>query len=174
MSGKITRILVTATVLSAAGIGMWAAHEGFTGEAIQPVKNDRWTYGYGSTTRPNGKPVEAGDTITPPQALRLTLDYLDRAQETLRACLGDEVALTQYEWDALIDLAGNVGANAVCNSSIVPKLQAGEYEAACKTIPTFNKVQGHNCCLPENKRFCGGICKRRQETERLCLEGIYP
>jgi lysozyme len=168
-----SRVAVAALVLSSAGIGMWAAHESFTSDAIQPVKGDKWTYGYGSTTRPDGKPVQPGDSITPPQALRLIINDLSGKQETLRACF-DHAVLHQHEWDAYVDLAGNVGGQAVCKSTIPAKLKLGEYEAACRTIPTFNKVQGRNCCLPENKRFCGGVCTRRKATEKLCLEGIYP
>jgi lysozyme len=167
------RVAVALLTLSGAGLGMWAAHESFTGQAIQPVQHDAWTYGYGSTVRPDGKPVQKGDVITPPAALRLIIGDLSGKQETLRTCFG-HVALHQWEWDAYVDLAGNVGGRAVCQSSIPEKLKAGEYEAACRAISSFNKVQGRNCCLPENKRFCGGVCTRRQETEKLCLEGIYP
>lgn len=153
---------------------MWVAHEGYTDKAVQPVRNDAWTYGFGSTTRPDGKPVQPGDAITPPEALRLALRDLEGKQETLKRCFGEAAMLHQWEWDAYVDLAGNVGANAVCKSSIPAKLRAGEYEAACRTISSFSKVQGRNCCLAENKKFCGGVCARRLKVEKLCREGTYP
>ncbi|MDR1228586.1 MAG: hypothetical protein LBK55_06145 [Azoarcus sp.] len=168
------RILVSALMVSGAAIGMWAAHEGFTEKAVQPVKGDAWTYGHGSTVRPDGQPVRPGDTIAPAAALRLAIADLNGKQATLRKCFGEATALYQHEWDAYVDLAGNVGANAVCKSSIVAKLRTGDFDAACRTIPAFNKVQGKNCCLPKNKRFCGGVCVRRKGVEKLCLEGVYP
>jgi lysozyme len=173
MNDKL-RAGIAALVFSAAGLGMWAAHESYTDKAIQPVKNDAWTYGYGSTTRPDGKPVEKGDVITPPAALRLILADLEKKQETLRACFGESVMLHQWEWDAFVDLAGNVGARKVCESSIPGKLQAGNHAAACKTILDFKKVQKRDCSLPENKLFCGGVWTRRQETYHLCITGEYP
>jgi lysozyme len=171
---KAIRIGIASAVFTAAGLGMWAAHESYTSEAIQPVKNDRWTYGYGSTTRPDGSPVEEGDVITPPAALRLIIADLAKKQETLRACFGESVRLYPWEWDSYVDLAGSVGGNAVCKSTIPGKLQAEDFEAACKTILDFKKVQKRDCSLPENKKFCGGVWTRRQETYRLCMTGEYP
>jgi lysozyme len=171
---KPARLLVASITLSAAGLGMWAAHESYTSQAIQPVKNDAWTYGYGSAIRPDGKAVAPGDVITPPAALRLIIDDLNGKQAALRRCFGADAALHQWEWDAFVDLAGNVGAQAVCKSSIPGKIERGEYEAACKTLLDFKRVQGRDCSLPANKRFCGGVWTRRQENYRLCLEGVYP
>ncbi|MDR3352147.1 MAG: hypothetical protein LBO00_03885, partial [Zoogloeaceae bacterium] len=67
------RVAIATLGFTAAGLGMFAAHESYTEKAIQPVKNDPWTYGYGNITRPDGKPVQQGDSITPPAALRLII-----------------------------------------------------------------------------------------------------
>jgi lysozyme len=112
-----------------------------------------------------------GDKITPPAALALVARDIAVKEGALKACFG-EVALTQGEYDAYVSLAYNVGAGAVCRSSIVGKLQRGDYAAACRTILDFRNVQGRNCCLPENRSFCGGICTRRQKEYQTCMGGV--
>ena len=90
----------------------------------------------------------------------------------LRRCISAD--LYQHEYDAFVDLAYNVGPAAVCRSSIPVKLAAGNYEAACRTILDFKKVQARDCSLPENLRFCGGVWVRRQQMAHLCLTGERP
>jgi lysozyme len=166
------RLSATVLTLSAAGLiyGV-VAYEGYTDKAIQPVPGDVPTYGFGSTVQTDGKPVRMGDTIAPPAALTLMARDVAMKEGALKVCFGN-VLLTQGEYDAYVSLAYNVGAAAVCRSSIVGKLKAGQYAAACKTILDFRNVQGRNCCLPENARFCGGICTRRQKEYRTCVSGI--
>lgn len=165
---KNLRLWMAALALSAAGLVGIVSNEGFTDHAVQPVKNDKWTYGHGSTTRPDGKPVQPGDKITPPQALKLAARDIAVKEAALRACFGD-AQLTQGEYDAYVDLAFHVGAGAVCASSIPKKVRRGEYAAACRTILDFKKVQDRDCCLPQNKEFCGGVCARRLRNFRQCM-----
>lgn len=165
---KSIRIWIAALALSATGLVGIVGHEGYTDKAVQPVKNDKWTYGHGSTTRPDGKPVQPGDKITPPQALQLAVRDIAIKEKALRACFGD-VKLTQGEYDAYVDLAYNVGAGAVCRSSIPQKVKRGEYAAACRTILDFKKVQGRDCSLPQNKKFCGGVWTRRLDKYKQCM-----
>lgn len=172
MSEIIKRGIAVGMALSAAGLIAIAGFEGYTNNAVQPVKDDKWTYGYGSTTKLDGTPVKKGDKITPPQALKLIGRDIAIKEKTLKKCFGPTVRLTQGEYDAYDSLAYHVGAYAVCDSSIVPKLKAGYYDLACKAIPSFNKVQNRNCCLPENKKFCGGVCDRRQIEYGMCM-GVH-
>ncbi|UCV26788.1 glycoside hydrolase family protein [Ferribacterium limneticum] len=165
------RILVGALSLSAAGFAGIALQEGYTEQAIVPVPGDPHTFGIGSTTGPDGKPVKAGDKIKPTQAIRLAVRDIEDKEVRLRACFGD-VALYQHEYDAFVDLSYNVGVGAVCNSSIPKKLKAEQHELACNTILDFKSVQHRNCCLPANRRFCGGVCDRRKEMAALCLTGV--
>lgn len=164
------RLPVIALVLSAAGFAGIAINEGYTDKAVTPVPGDPPTYGLGSTRREDGSPVQAGDKITPPAAIRLAVRDIGQKEEVLRRCFG-AAQLTQYEWDAYVDLAYNVGPAAICRSSIIGKTQRGDYTAACQTILDFKKVQGRDCSLPVNAKFCGGIWVRRQEMTRLCLTG---
>ncbi|WP_149425242.1 glycoside hydrolase family protein [Oryzomicrobium terrae] len=166
-------MLILGLSLSAAGLVATVSNEGYTDTAVIPVKGDVPTNGFGSTRREDGSPVQLGDRTTPPRAIRRAMRDMREFEGSLKKCMGD-VELFQHEYDAYVDLAYNVGGAAVCKSSIPRKLQAEQYEAACRTILDFRKAQGRDCSLPENRRICGGIWTRRQEMAHLCLTGEYP
>lgn len=169
-----TRIAIGALALSALGFVGIVAQEGYTTTAIRPVPNDPPTNGFGSTTGDAGEPLKLGDKTDPVRAARRAIRDLSIKEKALKQCLGEDVALHQYEYDAYADLTYNVGPGRVCKSSIIPKLRAGRYADACNTILDFKKVQGRDCSTPEWKSFCGGAWTRRQEMARLCLTGEYP
>lgn len=159
--------------LSAIGFAGIALQEGYSDKAIIPVPGDVPTYGLGSTVRADGQAVRLNDQITPPQAIALAVRDVSAKESALQRCFG-EATLYQHEYDAFIDLAYNVGPAAVCRSSIPGKVQRGEYAAACRTILDFKKVQGRDCSLADNKRFCGGVWVRRQQMTALCMTGQRP
>jgi lysozyme len=167
------RQIIAVLALSAAGFAGIALQEGYTDKAVRPVPGDVPTYGLGSTTRADGQPVKMGDTINPPQAIALAVRDISIKETALKRCFGD-AKLTQYEYDAIVDLAYNVGDGAVCRSSIPGKVKSERYEAACLTILDFYKVQGRDCRAPENRKFCGGVWTRRQAMAHLCLTGERP
>lgn len=168
------RIAVSALALSAAGFAAIVAHESYTSAAIQPVPGDRWTYGFGSTVRADGRPVQPGDRIAPPAAVRLAIKHIAGDEVVMRRCFGELTELHPYEWDAYVDTSYTVGPDAICRSSIVRKVQQGRYDEACRTILDFKKVQGRDCSLPKNGSFCGGIWTRRQQMTQQCLTGVRP
>ena len=92
-------------------------------------------------------------------------------ESQLKRCITAD--LYQHEYDAYVDLAYNVGAAAVCRSSIPAKLAAGDYEAACRTILDFKKVQGRDCSAPQNRPFCGGVWTRRQAMARARMIRLH-
>jgi len=172
---KSPRIAIAALALSALGFSGIALHEGYTSTAIRPVPGDVPTVGLGSTTKADGSPVQMGDTITPPAAIALAVRDIAVKEAVLKDCIN--ALLYQYEYDAYVSLAYNVGPGAVCNLSIPRKLAAGDYFAACRTILDFKKVQGRDCSAPENARFCGGVWTRRQLEFKQCMgvgEGVKP
>lgn len=169
-----TRIAVGALALSALGFVGIVSQEGYTTTAIRPVPNDPPTNGFGSTTGDDGQPLTLGEKTDPVRAARRAVRDLNLKEKAFKQCLGEAVPLYQHEYDAYADLTYNVGPGNVCKSSIIPKLRAGQYEAACSTILDFRKVQGRDCSTPEWKTFCGGVWTRRQEVAKLCLTGDYP
>lgn len=158
----IQRTLLAALSLSAAGLVGIALQEGYSDKAVIPVKGDVPTIGFGTTEN-----VKPGDTITPPKALARALVDVQAYEGALKSCV--TVPLHQYEYDAYVSLAYNIGAANFCGSSLVKKLNAGDYHGACREITRWTYFQGKNCAAPENARLCGGLAKRREEEFRKCM-----
>ena len=163
---KHPRIIVTALALSAAGLVALTQDEGYTDQAVRPLPTDRPTIGFGSTWRPDGSAVQMGDTIRPPQALALTLREVRQGETALHRCV--TAPLTQGEFDSLVSLAYNVGASAVCNSTMVRLHNAGQHAEACAQFDRWVFFQGRDCRDPAHR--CGGLPKRRA-AERATCEG---
>jgi lysozyme len=165
MSTK-TRIVVAALSLSAAGFVALTAHEGYTETAIVPVQGDRPTVGFGMTERPDGSPVRMGDKTTPVQALQRTLAYTSRTDATLRACV--KVPLHQAEFDLLADHSYQYGVATTCASSMVRRVNAGDYAGACAGYLAYKFVAGYDCSTPENRR-CPGVWTRSKGRFDRCM-----
>ena len=147
------RIVIGALTLSASALVGIAVHEGYRGEAYIPVKGDRPTLGYGTTDG-----VKLGDTIEPVQALVRKLQDVQRFEGALRQCV--RVPLHQHEYDAFLSLAYNIGPGAFCSSTLVRRLNAGDYAGACAEILRWDRFRG------EPLR---GLTLRRQAENRQCL-----
>ena len=148
--------------LSAAALVGIVLHEGYSDHAIIPVPGDVPTIGFGTTTG-----VKLGDTITPPQALARALVDVQQFEGAIKTCV--TVPLTQNEYDAYVSFAYNVGRRAFCQSTLVKKLNLGDFKGACDELLRWRFFQGKDCALPENRRLCGGLVKRREAEYRQCL-----
>ena len=158
------RSALAALALSATGLVGIALHEGYSDKAIVPVKGDVPTIGFGTTAG-----VKPGDTIDPPKALARALSDVQRFEGALKQCV--RVPLHQYEYDAFVSLAYNVGPQAFCGSTLVRLLNAQDYAGACAQIRRWTFFQGKDCALPAHARLCGGLAKRREQEFALCMGG---
>ena len=147
------RIVIGALTLSASALVSIAVHEGYRGEAYIPVKGDVPTIGFGTTDG-----VKPGDRIEPVQALVRKLQDVQRFEGALRQCV--RVPLHQHEYDAFLGLAYNIGPGAFCGSTLVRRLNAGDYAGACAEILRWDRFRG------EPLR---GLTLRRQAENRQCL-----
>ncbi len=147
------RIVIGALTLSASALVGIAVHEGYRGEAYIPVKGDVPTIGFGTTAG-----VKPGDRIEPVQALVRKLADVQRFEGALKECV--RVPLHQYEYDAFMSLAYNIGPGAFCGSTLVRRLNAGDYAGACAEILRWDRFRG------EPLR---GLTVRRQAENRQCL-----
>jgi len=70
--------------------------------------------------------------------------------------------LAQYEWDAYVSFAYNVGVGAYCNSGLVRALRQTppDYTAACDNMLLWTRAGGRE--LP-------GLVKRRREEHAKCI-----
>lgn len=164
---KGARVAVGALALSAAGLVGIVAHEGYTSTATRPLTGDKVTIGFGTTTRPDGSPVQMGDKTTPPAALARAMADVSRFEGALRQCV--TVPLHQHEYDAYVSLAYNIGDTAFCRSTLVRRLNQYDYAAACAEILRWRHFQGRDCADP--KAGCSGLAKRRDDEYRKCLGG---
>ncbi|HUH47847.1 MAG TPA: hypothetical protein VLZ54_11885 [Arenibacter sp.] len=168
-------VKVTAGVLVALALS-----EGFTSKAIVPVPGDVYTYGYG-TTWVDGKPVKKGDTITPERALAVLYTQVeDQYASKLRQCITAPVY--SYEFEGLLELAYNVGAETVCKTAkpgnppnLIDLLNSGRYEEAGARISQYNcgpsgkpGIKIDKCAA--GKMILPGLVKRRAR-ERAKFEG---
>jgi lysozyme len=148
------RILVASLTLSASAFVGLAVHEGYRDTAYIPVKGDVPTIGFGDT---HG--VKPGDKTDPIRALIRLSQHAESFQADLRKCIGD-VPMHQHEWDSIVSWAYNVGTGAACKSTLVRKLQAGDYAGACAELLRWNRFKGQP--LP-------GLTIRRQSEFRQCM-----
>jgi lysozyme len=149
----MNRIKPTLLALSASALVGIAVHEGYRGDAYEPVKGDVPTIGFGTT-----EGVEMGDRITPERALVRLLNDANKFEKAVKRCA--PVPLHQYEFDAYVSLTYNIGEGAFCRSTLAKKLIAQDYEGACREILRWDRFKGKP--LP-------GLTKRRQEEYQKCL-----
>lgn len=150
MNGRLKPTLLAISASALVGI---AVHEGYRGEAYEPVKGDVPTIGFGTT-----EGVEMGDRITPERALVRLLQDANKFEKAVRRCA--PVPMHQYEFDAYVSLTYNIGEGAFCRSTLVKLLNQQKYEEACKQILRWDKFNGRS--LP-------GLTKRRQQEYEQCL-----
>lgn len=126
------------------------------------------TIGYGHT-----KNVRPGQVITIQEADRLLHDDLVEHAEKLARHV--TCKLTEGQYIALLDLAFNVGANAVAKSETLKLLNAGKIEAAKNGFLTFAKKKmrdrNGNIVRDEHGRIMyevvGGLMNRREAEVKL-------
>lgn len=148
-----TRVKVAGLSISAALLVAIAGHEGFRDKAYLPTPNDVPTIGFGKT-----QDVKMGDTTTVQRALISLLADTDKFAKAVQRCA--PVPMHQHEFDAYVSLTYNIGEGAFCRSTLVKKLNALDYEGACREILRWNKQAGK--VLP-------GLTKRRQAEYAQCM-----
>lgn len=160
------RVGVAALAFSLAGAVALMQDEGFTSRAVQPLPGDAWTIGHGTTTRADGSPVQPGDTVTPTEAVAHMVRDVARFEGALHDCV--RAPLTQGEYDVYTRHAYNIGAGAFCSSTLVRRLNAGDYAGACGEILRWRFYRGRDCSLPGSG--CAGLWLRRQRDHAACLQ----
>lgn len=150
----INRTSIAALSLSAAALVGLAVHEGYRGEAYTPVPGDVPTIGFGDT---HG--VKPGDRTDPVRALVRLNQHAEAFQRQMKDCIGN-VPMHQHEWDAFVSLTYNIGPTAFCRSTLVKRLQAGDYPGACNEIRRWVFFQG---------KPLAGLVKRRDAEADKCL-----
>lgn len=149
----MSRTVVASLFLSATALVGIAVHEGYRDSAYVPVVGDVATIGFGTTDG-----VKAGDKITVERALLKLLVDANKFEKAVKTCA--PVPMYSYEYNAYVSLTYNIGEGAFCRSTLVKKLNAYDYEGACKEILKWNMFKGQSLA---------GLTKRRQEEYQQCI-----
>ncbi|MCC8375602.1 lysozyme [Photorhabdus sp. HUG-39] len=112
-----------------------------------------WTIGYGHT-----RGVKPGDVVTEQQAEQFLLDDLAPVYLTIEANV--KVPLTQGQLDALCSFIFNCGTGAFVRSTLLKKLNAGDYRGAVGQFMEWNKAGG---------RVLPGLDARRSSEKTMFL-----
>lgn len=152
MTNNKKRVAAATLVASSVALGSIALHEGFRAKAYRdPVGIP--TIGYGET-----KGVKMGDVTTPKKAMEQLRISADEHGQGMARCI--KVPVSQNEYDAYLGFTYNVGVGAFCRSTLVKKLNSGDYPGACKELLKWNKAGG---------RVLPGLTKRREEEYKQCM-----
>lgn len=129
-----------------------------------------WTIGVGSTRyfdKPGAPRVQKGDVITEEYALFLMRYEISRMWAQMEQAI--RVPLEQWQVDALISFAYNVGVGAFLRSTLLVKLNAGDFEGAEAEFPRWNKETVNGV-----KQVSKGLNNRRQVEVDMFGYAKYP
>lgn len=105
--------------VSREGLDLIKSFEGFESEAyLCPA--GVWTIGYGHT-----RGVKKGDIITEQEAEKRLKEDVKKAEDAVNKYV--HVQLTQNQYDALVSFVYNVGEGNFENSTLLKKLNSGDY-----------------------------------------------
>lgn len=146
------RSAIAGIVLSASALVGIAVHEGYSDTPYTPVPGDVPTVGFGRTTD-----VKPGKTTVPRELIALLQDMEGR-KAAIAGCV--TVPLHQHELSAYMSLTYNIGTRAFCGSTLVKRLNAGDYAGACQAILMWDKFKG---------KPLRGLTVRRKAEYKQCM-----
>jgi lysozyme len=117
-----------------------------------------YTIGWGSTTM-FGNPVRKGMTCTQQEADEQAFKDVAEVEKVITKVV--KVELTQNQFDALVNLGYNIGTNALANSTLVKKLNLGDYAGAAQQFMRW---------VYDNGKEVEGLKNRRRREKELFLK----
>jgi len=142
--------------MSAAGLDLLKRSEGFRSHTYLDAAGIA-TIGYGHQLLPN---EFFSNGVTEAHAEEILLSDLRAAEQTVERLV--RVALSQGQFDALVDLTFNLGAGKLASSTLLKELNAGQYGAAREQLLRWDHVG-----LQEN----AGLKARREAEFQLWGSG---
>jgi GH24 family phage-related lysozyme (muramidase) len=155
-----TNIVASDIAVLPATINLVKQFEGFSPQAYLDTSGLP-VVGYGQT-KIHGKTVRMGQYITQAQADVALQQELAHLQKMVKSYV--EVDLNPHQLGALTSLVFNAGSRILTNSTLIRKLNAGDYEGAAKEFPRWNKANkgGRLVVFP-------GLTRRRIAEQQLFL-----
>jgi lysozyme len=143
--------------LSEAGLELIKRSEGFRGRLYMDVAGFP-TIGYGHRVAP---PESFAEGIGEEQAAAILAGDVRQAEEAVGRLV--KVALTQGQFDALVDFVFNLGQGRLADSSLLKDLNAGRYDAAAGQLLRWDHAGGE---------VNVGLKARREAEFRLWTAGV--
>jgi lysozyme len=116
-----------------------------------------WTIGLGHTSAAGPPAVRAGMTITEERAWEIFRRDAQRFRDEADGLV--QVPLAQHEFDALVSFVFNIGVPGFRKSTVLKRLNAGDYAGAGEALLMWNKP-------PE-------IMSRRRGEHKQFTQGDY-
>jgi lysozyme len=112
-------------------LAFMCARETFQPKAMLPTPHDRPTFGFGQTFHLDGSPVKMGECCTRAEADTAFAARMVPLAAKVTALIG-LAPTTQFQFDALLSLADNIGAghDGLGGSTVLKLHVAGDYEKA--------------------------------------------
>ncbi|WP_404704960.1 lysozyme [Yersinia vastinensis] len=123
------------------------------GERLTGYKDSRGipTVGVGHTGVVDGKPVAVGMVITKDKSSELLRSDLAWVEKSIATNV--KVPLTQNQYDALCSLIFNIGPTAFANSTVLKRLNSGDYKGAADAFLMWKKAGNDpEILLPRRQR----------------------
>lgn len=135
------------------GLALTESFEGCRLESY-PDQVGVWTIGYGHT-----KGVAEGMTCTQAQAEQWLTEDVAGAEDSVARLV--HIALSQQEFDALVDFTFNLGVGNFASSTLLKKLNARDIEGAAGEFEKWDRAGG---------QVVAGLLRRRQAERALFQE----
>lgn len=123
-----------------------------------------------------GPDIELNKTYTKAECDKLLVKNTERHGRAVLRCT--RVPLNQNQYDAFTRFTFNLGEWRFCNSSVVKKLNAGDYEGACRAMLAYRgvcrKKDANGKCVPGYYKVIPGLANRRQSEYRQCITPVKP
>jgi len=129
------------------------------GERLIAYRDSRGilTIGVGHTGLINNQPIIDGMSITVEQSLELLLADIAQTEKVINEQV--KLSLTQNQYDALCSLVFNIGTRAFSQSTVLKKINEGDYQAGAAAMLLWKRSGNHSDLL----------LARRQREARLFL-----
>jgi GH24 family phage-related lysozyme (muramidase) len=144
-------------VISEKGLALIKKFEGIRLHAYQDVTGV-WSIGYGWTHPVDGEAIHSGMRIDQNTADRLLLSGIGQYEQGVESLLS--VRVSQSQFDALVSFAYNLGCRSLADSTLLKKLNQGDYAGAAAEFSRWNKAGGN--IIP-------GLTSRRKAEAELFL-----
>ena len=145
--------------ISENGYAIIREFEGFRETAYKDT-GGVWTIGFGTIKYPTAVSVKPGDTCTREDAEV----YLKNDCKWVDACLDKhvKVSVTQNQFDALASFVYNIGESQFNSSTLLAKLNAGDFKSAAANFDRW---------IYDNGKKIQGLANRRAKEKALFLKG---